>query len=126
MSVVVQSLIVDWRSTGIRVGRGLLYLLVFIHLVLPWTPANQSDEGTILVGAILIGAGFLGLAIWSRRNPRLALTAGAVLFAIVETVAALTGASPLSEGWPIKLTLSGLFVYAVAAAWSTTAERTRT
>jgi len=111
---------------GITVGRGLLYLLVFIHLVLPWTPANQSDDGTIVVGALLIGIGFLAIAIWSRGNPRAALTAGAVLFLIVETVAATTGASPWSDGWPIKLGLSALFVYSLAAVWSSTPENTRT
>jgi hypothetical protein len=111
---------------GIGVGKGLLYLLVFIHLILPWTPANQSDEDTIVVGALLIGIGFLAIAIWSRTNPRSALTAGAVLFLIVETVAAATGASPWSDGWPIKLTLSGLFAYSLAAAWSSTPEISRT
>ncbi len=97
-------------------------MLVFIHLVLSWTPANQSDTATILVGALLIGVGFVGMAIWSRQNPRLALTAVAVLFVIVETVAALTGASPWLDGWRIKLTLSGLFVYSLAAVWSSTLE----
>ena len=116
----------SWRSIGISVGRGLLYLLVFIHLVLPWTPANQSDDDTIVVGALLIGVGFLAIAIWSRRNPRPALTAGAALFLIVETIAAATGASPWSDGWPIKLALSGLLAYSLAAAWSSTPEKTRT
>ena len=110
----------------IGVGKGLLYLLVFIHLALPWTPANQSEDDTIVVGALLIGIGFLAIAIWSRRNPRAALTAGAVLFLIVETVAAMTGASPWSEGWLIKLALSGLFAYSLVAAWSSTPEISRT
>jgi len=107
----------SWRSVGFGIGRGLLYLLVFIHLVLPWTPANQSDDAAILVGALVIGFGFLAIAIWSRRNPRSAFTAGATLFLLVETVADATGASPWAEGWPIKLTLSLLFAYALAAAW---------
>ena len=101
-------------------------MLVFIHLVLPWTPANQSDDDTIVVGALLIGIGFLAIAIWSRSNPRSALTAGTVLFLVVETVAAATGASPWSDGWPIKLGLSGLFTYSLAAVWSPTPQNTRT
>jgi hypothetical protein len=107
----------SWRSVGVGVGRGLLVLLTVIHLVLPWTPANNSDDGVILVGALVIGGGFLATAVWSRRNPRPALTVGAILFLAVETVAAATGASPWEEGWPIKLTLSLLFAFALAAVW---------
>ena len=108
----------SWQSIGFGVGRGLLYLLVFIHLVLPWTPANRSDENTILIGALTIGVGFLVISVWSHRNPRPAFTAGAVLFLVVEVVADATDASPWSEGWPIKLALSLLFAYAMAAAWT--------
>ena len=46
-------------STGIGIGKGLLYLLVFIHLILPWMPADQSDEDTIVVGALDLRSRFL-------------------------------------------------------------------
>ena len=107
----------QWRSAGVRAGRLVLYLLSFIHLVLPWTPVNQNDSTSVLVGGMIIGIGFLALALWSRRNPGPAFGIGAVLFLIVETVAAATGASPWSGGWPVKLALGGVFVWALLALW---------
>ena len=106
-----------WRSAGVQAGRAVLYLLTFIHLVLPWTPVNQNDSASVLVGGMIIGVGFLALALWSRRSPGPALSIGAVMFLAVETVADATGASPWSESWPVKLALGGVFVWALLALW---------
>jgi hypothetical protein len=106
-----------WRSAGVQAGRAVLYLLTFIHLVLPWTPVNQSDSASVLVGGMMIGIAFLALALWSRRSPIPALSIGAVLFLSVEIVADATGASPWSEGWPVKLVLAAVFVWAFLAVW---------
>ena len=92
-------------------GHGTLFLLAFIHLVLPFTVVNSHPETRIKVAALVLGVAFLALAIAAFRRPYPALLIGLCVFLAVCAVAALGGSSPLSEGWPVKLlfvaTLSG-------------------
>ena len=85
------------------VGRAVLTLLVGIHWVLPFTPVNPHDETRILVASLILGAAFLTLLLWSRRDPARAFAVAAGLLALVVAVSATTGASPLLEGAVVKL-----------------------
>ena len=97
-----------------RTGPGTLFLLAFIHLVLPFTAVNSHPEARIKIAATILGVSFLALAIAAFRRPIPALLIGLGLFLAVCVVAALGGSSPLSEGWPIKL----LFVATLSSsAW---------
>jgi len=100
---------------GAIVGRAVLGLLAAIHLVLPFTPANEHDELQIYLAAVVIGSFFAYLIWMSFGRPRRALVVGAVMFVAVEAVAAVTGASPLTEGWAVKLALTAAYAYAIVA-----------
>ena len=92
--------------TVARFAGGLgLWLLAFIHLVLPFTPANPHPETHIRIGAAVIGLLFLALAILALRTPRRAAGAGLLFFLAVSSVAAFTERSPLEEGLPVKIFL---------------------
>ena len=86
-----------------RAGHAILFLLAFIHLVLPFTVANSHPELRIKVAAVILGIAFLSLAVAGFRYRYPATVLGLVLFVGVCITAALGGSSPLAEGWPIKL-----------------------
>lgn len=95
---------------GQYLARGVLFLLVFIHWVLPFTPANQHSELRIIFASAILGTAFLAIAIKSIRQPGRYFTAGLLLLLIVYAISALSGASPLKEGLVIKV----LFVIFIA------------
>ena len=91
------------------VARAVLYLLVFIHVVLPFTPVNPHPELHIKAAGVLIGALFAGLAFRSHRHPFSAFLAAGVALSLVIALSAATDRSPIQEGWAVKLLLvSGL------------------
>ena len=57
---------------------------------------------------------FAWLTWWASSTPWRAFPIGAGVFVSVEAVAAISGASPLTEGWAFKLALTLAFAYAVA------------
>jgi len=81
----------------------VLYLLVVIHWVLPFTPVNQHPEPHIKIAALGIGAIFLMFAQLSYRRPRQSFAGGLVFLLTLYTVSAVTGASPITEGLVVKL-----------------------
>ncbi len=92
-----------------NVGRVVLFLLVGIHWILPFTPANPHEEVRIVVASLVLGAAFLTLGLRSYRHATRSFTLAGALLTLVITVSALTGASPLGEGAVVKvLFLSGL------------------
>ena len=92
-----------------NVGRVVLFLLVVIHWILPFTPVNPHEEGRIVIASLVLGAAFLTLALRSYRHATGSFTLAGVLLTIVIAVSALTGASPVGEGAAVKvLFLSGL------------------
>ena len=91
------------RAAARFAGTVSLWLLTFVHLVLPFTPANPHPEIHIKIGAVLIGSVFLSLAILSRRVPRAAAGAGLLFFVLVSSAAAATQRSPIEEGLAVKL-----------------------
>ncbi len=92
-------------------GRTVLILLTIIHLILPFTPVNEHEGSQIIVGALIIGSLFLWLTICSFQNPHRNFLRGLLLFWGVNVLAALTGASPLSEGWGVKLVFSLILIF---------------
>jgi len=93
----------------VSIGRLVLFLLVGIHWILPFTPVNPHHEQRIVVVSLVLGAAFLTLAWRSYRQPRGSFMLAAALLTVVITVSALTGASPVGEGAVAKvLFLSGL------------------
>lgn len=52
-----------------QTGHGTLFLLAFIHLVLPFTAANSHPEARIKVAATILGVSFLALTIVAFRAP---------------------------------------------------------
>ncbi len=91
------------------IGRVVLFLLVGIHWILPFTPVNPHDEMPIVIASLVLGAAFLTLALRSYSRGTWSFVLAGVLLTIVITVGALTGASPVGEGAVVKvLILSGL------------------
>ena len=87
----------------------MLFLVVCIHWILPFTPVNPHRELRIVVASLVLGGLFLALALRSYRQPRGSFARAAALLTGVITVSALTGASPVGEGAVVKvLFLSGL------------------
>ena len=86
-----------------RAATIVLWALVAIHFVLPFTPANPHEELRIKVASLILGGSFLGLAVLARVRETLAFAIALVLLLGVYVVSAVGGASPLSEGWLIKL-----------------------
>ena len=51
------------RRAGLVCGRIVLFTLVGIHFVLPFTPVNRHEETRIIIGSMILGALFLSLGI---------------------------------------------------------------
>ena len=100
----------------VKLARGVLFLLVFIHWVLPFTPVNQHPEITIKIGSLVLGAAFLFLAIRSIASPRLYFLLGLALLVAVYIVSATTGASPLREGLVVKVVFAAALVIGVISS----------
>lgn len=98
-----------------RIGRAILFILVGIHWILPFTPVNQHDETRIIVVSLVLGAAFLTLGLRSYREPLSSFALGGGLLALVIVVSAATGASPWQEGAVIKVFFVSGFVWAVSS-----------
>ena len=91
------------------IGRVVLLLLVGIHWILPFTPANPHEEMRIVIASLVLGAAFLTLALQSYSHATRSFVLTGALLTVVITVGALTGASHVVEGAGVKvLFLSGL------------------
>ena len=104
------------KQVFVKLAQGVLFLLVFIHWVLPFTPANQHSELTILVGSLILGGAFLFLGVRSIKSSFVYLLSGLILLLIVYAVSAATGASPLSEGSVVKVLFTALLLLGVFSA----------
>ena len=101
------------KQSFVNLARGVLFLLVLIHWVLPFTPLNQHAELTIVVGSLFIGGAFLFFGLRSLRSPFTNLLGGLVLLLIAYGVSAITGASPLSEGTVVKIIFAAVLLMGV-------------
>ena len=90
-------------SVGVICARTVLLILVAIHLVLPFTPINTHPELRIKVASLILGASFLLLGLASFRRPFFAFVAALTLLLVVYIVSAVSGASPVLEGLPVKI-----------------------
>lgn len=97
---------------GGRLARWSLFGLALIHLVLPFTPLNRTEESRIVTASLILGGTFLYLAFLSRRSPAQAFWGGFGLLAVVIITAAWTGASPVEEGLWIKLGILAVLSFA--------------
>jgi len=88
---------------GRYLARGVLFLLVFIHWILPFTPVNQNPEARIVVASIILGASFLFIGIKSVARPGRYFAIGLILLLAVYVISDLSGASPLAEGIVVKV-----------------------
>ncbi len=95
------------NMSALRVGgylaRGVLFLLVFIHWILPFTPVNQNPEARIVVASIILGASFLFIGIKSIARPGRYFAIGLILLLAIYVISDLSGASPLAEGIVVKV-----------------------
>lgn len=91
------------QKIAINLARGVLFLLVFIHFILPFTPANPHPELQIKIGSLILGTFFLALGVWSLKSPFSGLGIGLLLLLLVYFVSSTTGASPITEGLPVKV-----------------------
>ena len=98
----------DTLRGDVRLGRAVLFTLVGIHWILPFTPANQHDETRIIVASIVLGAAFLVLGLRSYRKPASSFAVATGLLVLVVAVSAATGASPLREGAVVKVLFVGV------------------
>ena len=101
---------------GILAGRSVLFVLVLIHFVLPFTPVNTHSESRIVIGSLVLGGVFFVLAYISLREPRTAFLVGVVVLACVYILSAVTGASPASEGFIVKCLLLGALIWGLVSA----------
>ena len=85
------------------IGRVVLFLLVGIHWILPFTPVNPHEELRIVIASLVLGAAFLTLALRSYRQPIGSFTLAGALLTVVIAVSALTGASPVRKGAVVKV-----------------------
>ena len=99
--------------------RVAIAVLTLLHLVGPYTPINNSDASQIVIGAMIIGAGFVGLFLWSFFRPRRAALFALALFVAVVAISAATDASPLLEGLPVKILLAAMLAVGSVYADST-------
>ena len=90
-------------SVGVIYARTVLLALVAIHFVLPFTPVNPHPELRIKVASLILGALFLLLGHASFRRPFFAFAVALTLLLVVYMVSALSGASPITEGLPVKI-----------------------
>jgi|GEM_PF-3194064 len=83
--------------------RIVLFALVAIHFILPFTPVNPHPETRVVVASLILGSLFFGLALYSYKNSIVAsrISLGFLLF--VYFLSAMTGKSPVSEGFIVKL-----------------------
>lgn len=88
---------------GRYLARGVLFLLVLIHWILPFTPANQHSELRVVVASIFLGAAFLWIGIKSISQPGRYFAIGLILLLAVYAISALSGASPIDEGLVVKV-----------------------
>ena len=101
-------------------AKGVLFVLVLIHFILPFTPANPHPELRIKIASLVLGSLFLTLGIRSLTRPRSNLIAGLVLLLIVYAVSAVSGASPITEGWPIKIMFACLLAAGIVSVHNQT------
>ena len=84
------------------IGRVVLFLLVGIHWILPFTPADPHEKVRIVVASLVLGGAFLTLGLRSYRHATMSFTLAGALLTVAITVSALTGASPLGEGAVVR------------------------
>ncbi len=102
--------------SSVLVAQTVLLALTFIHLILPLTPVNTHPELRIRVVAVFLGLVFFVLFGLSFRAPRAAFGGGLTLFVLVSIVAAVSGASPATEGLGVKLLCAGGLGWGTLAA----------
>ncbi len=92
-------------------ARITLFVLTTIHLILPFTPVNRHEEPRIKIAAAILGLVFLALTVVSVQRPLVAFAAGLALFTATVIVGSVGGASPLEEGWVVRLLFFALLSY---------------
>jgi len=103
------------RNSANQIARGVLVVLVFIHLILPFTPANEHPELHIKIANVLFGFSFLGFTTLSFSHPRASFR-GALLFLFALFLfSAATGGSPLTEGIIAKFTFAAGLILGIHA-----------
>jgi hypothetical protein len=100
---------------GRYLARGVLFLLVFIHWILPFSPANQHSELRIIVASIILGAVFLVIGIKSISRPGRYFTLGLILLLFVYALSALSEASPIAEGIVVKLLFVLFLIFGIVS-----------
>ncbi len=67
----------------VSIGRVVLFLLVGIHWILPFTPVNPHEEARIVIASVVLGAAFLTLALRSYRHPTRSFALAGALVTVV-------------------------------------------
>jgi len=101
---------------GLHFARAVLFLLVAIHFVLPFTPANTHPERRILVASMILGAIFLACVITSYRRPFASFAAALSVLLLVYVISAVSGTSPIAEGLVVKIVFAAGLIYGLASA----------
>lgn len=94
-------------------ARVVLFTLVGIHFVLPFTPVNRHEEQRIILASLILGVTFSILGVVSFKKPFPAFAISLVVLLAVYGVSAMTGASPLREGIIVKILFATGLVYGV-------------
>ena len=118
LAAVRRLIIGDMRflSTSRYLARGVLFLLVFIHWILPFTPVNQNPETRIMIASIILGASFLWIGIKSVARPGRYFAIGLILLLAVYAISDLSGASPLAEGIVVKVLFVLFLILGIVSA----------
>ena len=97
-------------------GRAVLIALMGIHLILLFTPINPRPKLRIVIASLLLGPLFGWLAWRSLMSPRSSFVAALGLLLVVYLISALSGASPIAEGWGVKLVFAIGLLAAIRAS----------
>ena len=103
-------------SIGRYLARSVLFVLVFIHWILPFTLVNQNPETQIIIGSIILGGSFLWIGIKSLARPSRYFTIGLILLLAVYAISDLSGASPLAEGIVVKVIFVLFLIFGILSA----------
>ena len=103
------------RNSANQIARGVLVVLVFIYLILPFSFSQNGTELPAKAGSVLFGFSFLGSVALSYPFPRAAFRYGLILLLALYVFLAATGSTPVSQGILPKFIFAGGLILGVQA-----------
>ncbi len=103
-------------KTSSLFARIVIFTLVGIHLILPFTPVNTHPEQRIVIASLILGVLFLSLGLASFKRPYRSFLTALVLLLAVYVISAVSGASSWQEGLVVKVLFVAGLIYGLLGA----------